>query len=199
MRVKESLCRATDSGHSGCCPVIPVIPGRGGSEPGQIRDNRHDPIDSGQWPANRDGEDDPPRRLPPLPAERQSRERSRRRRSKGDKSPGRSAVERQADLARTASEVVDIAAAAHAELSRDQAKSIGAIYARYSSRHQDSVADQVRALYEVAIRERIFVPLEFVFYDLGIRGCKRERVGLNRLMAVVECGKIGTRSRPGEQ
>ena len=45
---------------------------------------------------------------------------------------------------RTAREIDELAAKAHSKLPREAATAIGAIYARYSSRHQDSVADQVR-------------------------------------------------------
>ena len=84
-------------------------------------------------------------------------------------------------LERTRREVADIVAECHARLPRRDAVDIGAAYARYSSKYQDSIADQVRTILEDAVKRRVFVPLEFVFYDLGVRGFKNNREGLNRL------------------
>jgi hypothetical protein len=82
-------------------------------------------------------------------------------------------------------EIRELVAEFHARLPREQAPDIGAIYVRYSTRFQDSVADQVRALLEMALRERVFVPLEFVFFDLAVRGYKSQRDGLDGLRAVL--------------
>jgi site-specific DNA recombinase len=70
-------------------------------------------------------------------------------------------------------------------LSRDQAKAVGAIYARYSSRFQHSIGDQVRSLFEVAVKQSIFVPREYVFCDLAVRVYKDSRPGLNQLRAIL--------------
>lgn len=71
-------------------------------------------------------------------------------------------------------------------LPRDKARPIGAIYARYSSRQQDSVADQVRKCFEAAVQQGIFVPREFICFDLAVRGYKRKRAGLGQLQDLLE-------------
>ena len=52
---------------------------------------------------------------------------------------------------------------------------------RYSTRHQDSIADQVRVQLEDTSRRGIFVPRENFFFDLAIKGFKSQRDGLNGL------------------
>jgi site-specific DNA recombinase len=102
---------------------------------------------------------------------------SPRSRAAADRSRLREEYDRQIDR---------LAADFHLRLPRDQARSTGAIYARYSSRLQDSIADQVRTLFEFAIAERIFVPREFVFFDAAVRGAKSRRPGLDRLRPILE-------------
>jgi DNA invertase Pin-like site-specific DNA recombinase len=68
---------------------------------------------------------------------------------------------------------------------------VGSIYARYSSRYQDSIADQVRKCYAAAVKEGIFVPRDFVCYDLAVRGVKAQRAGLGRLRALLEGKAVG--------
>jgi DNA invertase Pin-like site-specific DNA recombinase len=82
---------------------------------------------------------------------------------------------------RTENEVRRLVADYHARLPRDQAVALGAAYARFSSRYQDSVVDQVRTILDDALRKRVFVPLEFIYFDLGVRGTKADRPGLNAL------------------
>ena len=57
---------------------------------------------------------------------------------------------------------------------------------RYSTRFQDSIADQVRTLFEFALADRIFVPRDFVFFDAAVRGAKAHRPGLDRLRPLLE-------------
>jgi site-specific DNA recombinase len=78
-----------------------------------------------------------------------------------------------------------LAAEFHARLPRQQARQIGAIYARYSSRYQDSIADQVRTLLEAAVAQRIFVPRDSICFDLATRGTKERRPGLDRLRSLL--------------
>lgn len=66
---------------------------------------------------------------------------------------------------------------------------IGCAYARYSSRHQQSIADQIRTIFEAALRLEIFIPLENIFFDLAVRGYKDQRTGLNALRAFLNSGK----------
>jgi site-specific DNA recombinase len=83
-----------------------------------------------------------------------------------------------------------IAAEFSARLPAQKAKSIGAVYARYSSRFQHSITDQVRALYEAALALGTFIPREHVFFDLATRGYKENRPGLNQLRARLARGGI---------
>jgi hypothetical protein len=46
----------------------------------------------------------------------------------------------------------------------------GVVYARYSTRFQDSIADQVRAILEHALSLGIYVPRTHIFFDLAVRG-----------------------------
>jgi DNA invertase Pin-like site-specific DNA recombinase len=94
-------------------------------------------------------------------------------------------AERAALAARTQAEIDALLAEFHARLPRAQAEAIGAIYARYSTRFQDSIADQVRTILEEAVRRRIFVPRENVFFDLAVRGAKEKRDGLGQLRALL--------------
>lgn len=89
--------------------------------------------------------------------------------------------ERRKLLEKTNAEIDAIAAEFHAKLPRSQAKAIGSIYARYSSRFQQSIGDQVRTLFELALQEGIFIPREHVYYDLATRGYQDRRPGLTAL------------------
>lgn len=105
----------------------------------------------------------------------------------------RDAVEmrRQALIAETRDEVGRIAAEYHARLPRARAAATGLIYARYSTRFQDSIADQVRACFEAAVAREIFVAVDHVFYDLAVRGSKAQRDGLGQAQAQVAAGGVG--------
>jgi DNA invertase Pin-like site-specific DNA recombinase len=113
---------------------------------------------------------------PPVPGRR--RRLSRRR---GPLSRTEVEAERQRDHEETRRAIDILVAEFHALLPREQAHVVGAIYARYSSRYQHSVADQVRGCLEAAVQQRIFVPAEHVFFDLAVRGAKQRRPDLNRL------------------
>ena len=82
---------------------------------------------------------------------------------------------------RVLAEVRELVAGYHARLPRDQAVAVGAAYARYSTRFQDSVLDQLSTIFEDAVHKKVFVPLKHVFFDLAVRGCKSDRAGLNGL------------------
>ncbi len=86
-------------------------------------------------------------------------------------------------IARTESEIDALLAEHHKRLPRNLAKAIGAAYARYSTRFQHSIADQLRSLLEAAERLGVFIPRELVFYDIGVRGFKNRRPGLDALRA----------------
>jgi site-specific DNA recombinase len=90
----------------------------------------------------------------------------------------------------TAAAADRIAAEAHAAMPRSKAESVGAIYVRFSTLFQDSAVDQIRELYDFALANKIFVPRENVFFDLGVRGYKNQRDGLDQLRAVLEAKKV---------
>jgi DNA invertase Pin-like site-specific DNA recombinase len=103
----------------------------------------------------------------------------------GPRSRAETEQERHQIEQETTQEVDRLVAEFHAQLPREQAKMVGAIYARYSTRFQHSIADQVRALFEAAVRENIFVPREHVCFDLAVRGFKERRPGLQKLNALL--------------
>lgn len=96
------------------------------------------------------------------------------------------ADERRAKWDRMWAEIQAIVAEFHALLLRERAECIGAAYARYSSRFQDSVADQIRAIFADAVRKQVFIPLDHVFFDLAVRGFKSDREGLNGLRGCLD-------------
>jgi len=112
-------------------------------------------------------------------------------RRRGPRSREEIEKERRELYERTCREVDLIVAEYHARLPRSAAKSIGAIYARYSTRFQDSVADQVRGILEDAVRLGIFIPREMIFFDLAVRGYKKHRVGLDQLREVLRKKQVG--------
>lgn len=106
-------------------------------------------------------------------------------RRKGPRSRAEVEAERKALWEKTQREIDGLVAEYHGLLPRDQAESIGAAYARYTSRYQDSIADQIRTLLKDAVQRRIFVPREYIFFDLAVRGFKNERHGLGQLRGLL--------------
>lgn len=168
-----------DNHQSGCelgpaspSPSVPVVPGRGGSTTGRNRDSSP-PSDSRPsrpfWAAVLG------LALAAVAAAHPS----------GSRATAHVADERQAQWDRTWEEIRHIVAEFHPLLPPDRAAAVGAAYARYSSRHQDSVADQVRAIYADAVRKGVFIPLDHVFLDLAVRGVKNDRPGLNALRTLL--------------
>jgi hypothetical protein len=100
------------------------------------------------------------------------------------RSPQSSEAERARLHEATVAATDRIAAEAHAKLPRSKASSIGAIYVRFSTLFQDSAIDQIRELFDYAVKNQVFVPREFVFFDLGVRGYKNQRAGLNQARAL---------------
>ncbi len=89
----------------------------------------------------------------------------------------------------TSQEVDKLVAEHHAAMPRKCAESIGAIYARFSTRFQDSIGDQVRTILEEATRLKIHVPRELVFFDLAVSGVKKNREGLENLESALKAKK----------
>ena len=89
---------------------------------------------------------------------------------------------------KTNQEIDQLVAEAHARLPRHLAKSIGAVYS-VSTWMQDSAEDQVRAILAFAVENGIFVPREHIYFDLGVRGHKNKRDGLDQLRAALRAKK----------
>jgi len=81
-------------------------------------------------------------------------------------------------------------AEAHGRLPRQLAQVVGAIYVRFSTWMQDSAEDQVRTMLEFAVANGIFVPREHVYFDLGVRGHKSKRDGLDQLREVLRAKRV---------
>lgn len=77
-------------------------------------------------------------------------------------------------------------------LPRSQARQTGAIYARYSTKFQSSIIDQVRALLEFAARDGVYIPLENICYDLAVSGRKKNRPGLQKVEQTLESKSVNT-------
>jgi len=86
---------------------------------------------------------------------------------------------------KTSRELDAIVAEYHARLPRKRATAVGAAYLRYSTRFQDSVADQLREILEHAVKLGIHVPRHLVFFDLAVRGYTNARQGLDGLRAAL--------------
>lgn len=123
---------------------------------------------------------------PPLLSNRHPAGSGRRRaHRKGRRDKSEIDQDRQRLWDRTVQEVEQLASEHHAAMPRNRAKSIGAVYARYSTRFQDSIGDQVRVILEEATKLQIHVPSELIFFDLAVRGMKKNRQGLGALEAAL--------------
>jgi len=100
------------------------------------------------------------------------------------------AAERQQLWDRTQAEIDELVNEYHKKLTKENAQSIGAIYARYSTQFQDSIADQVRSLLEAAIKKGVFVPREHIYVDLAVRGYRDNRPGLNALRDALAAKRV---------
>lgn len=89
--------------------------------------------------------------------------------------------DRQTRWERTCREVDEIYAEHEARFQRSANQTVGVVYARYSTRFQDSIGDQIRAILEHAFQLGIYVPREHIFFDLAIRGFKKQRGGLEQV------------------
>ena len=61
---------------------------------------------------------------------------------------------------------------------KSSTRKVGAIYARYSSRYQHSIEDQVRTCKDWAVKNGITVPDDLIFIDRAITGKSSKRQGL---------------------
>lgn len=97
--------------------------------------------------------------------------------------------EREERRRRTIAEIDAI----HAEYWREAAKHknwpIGTAYARFSTRFQESIGDQVRKILEFALEDQIRVPRHLIFFDLAVRGVKNRRAGLDEVRGTLRSRK----------
>ncbi|MFO0806431.1 MAG: recombinase family protein [Gemmataceae bacterium] len=156
-------------GQSGCTRSLPVVPGHGGAGPGQNRDKS-------EQSSVRTGAivlllgfacllmvGAGPVRLHASSAD----------------------DDREAKRKQAWKQIQTLVAEFHGRLPREHSVAIGAAYARYSSRLQDSVVDQIRTILEDAERKKIYIPLEHIFFDVAVRGAKAKREGLDQLRVVL--------------
>src|SRR5262249_29284755 len=106
-------------------------------------------------------------------------------RRKGPRARSEVEEERRQLYELTSREIDLVAAEFDEQIRKAEAATVGAIYARYSSRFQHSISDQVRTLYEAALKQGICVPREYVFFDMAVRGYKEQRPGLSGLRTVL--------------
>lgn len=138
---------------SGCARSYPVVAGCGGDQPGQILDNfaRDNPS---QEQRGR------PRSVlvvaPCLPRRRNCAQR------RGNRRRDEIETERHRQRASVEGEIDLVVAGMHELLPRNQASAIGIAYARYSTEFQHSIADQLRGIFEFAVKNGIFIPREHV-------------------------------------
>ncbi len=103
-----------------------------------------------------------------------------------DPTPDGDPVPTRAAAATDTDRLIDaLVAAAHRRTPQEECGQIGAIYARYSTKAQGSVADQVQSVLDAAAKLKIHVPREFVFYDEAVSGSRNRRPGLDRLRATL--------------
>jgi DNA invertase Pin-like site-specific DNA recombinase len=168
-----------DLRQSGRYGSLPVATGCGGGQPGQILDKFNSVEEDNDLP-------NIPRE-PCLPSwflrishrKVRFKRRVRRRQEEID-------AERKLMLANLVKEIDSIVKASHQALPRSKASATGIAYARYSTKFQHSIADQIRTIFEFAVKAGIFIPREYVYFDLATRGCKENRPGLGQVRGVLQ-------------
>jgi DNA invertase Pin-like site-specific DNA recombinase len=98
-------------------------------------------------------------------------------------------LSREEILIRTMREVDEVFEWYERQLSPGDAICRGCCYARYSTKYQDSIAAQIKKILEHAVRLKIYVPRELIFFDSAISGRKRRREGLDELEATLQAKK----------
>lgn len=63
---------------------------------------------------------------------------------------------------------------------------VATIYSRYSTKLQNSTADQVRECIVWAAKNGIYAPPEFICIDEGVKGSKVRRAGLERMKKILK-------------
>ena len=161
-------------GQSGYCRLHPIVIRYGGPEPGQNRDKFFQPL----FPPN-------PFLLGGIAPAILGLPGGQRRR-RGPRSRQEVEEQRQNLFNECCREIDAILKDHHAQMPPAQAKAIGTIYARFSTRFQHSIGDQVRTLCESAVKQAIHIPRDYVFFDMALQGYKDRRPGLNNLRELLD-------------
>ncbi len=104
----------------------------------------------------------------------------RQNRRRGRRSKADIERDRQARLERTMREIDEIYQEYLSQLGPGaQLGRKGVAYARFSTRFQDSIGDQIRTILGHALKIGVYVPRELIFFDLAVRGFKKNRTGLD--------------------
>ncbi|MEX2310439.1 MAG: recombinase family protein [Pirellulales bacterium] len=101
----------------------------------------------------------------------------------------RPSLSREEILLRTLQEVDQVFEWYQAQIDPHNAQCVGSCYARYSTKRQDSIGAQVRKILEHAIKLQIYVPREFIFFDIATSGRKGRREVLSQLEATLRSKK----------
>lgn len=101
------------------------------------------------------------------------------------------AVERKRKFARTSKEIDALYKKYLGALGRRR-KGHGTAYARYSTRFQDSIADQLKVILKYAAKKGIYIKREHIFFDLAVRGYKRSRSGLDQVQQLLKDKQVDT-------
>jgi hypothetical protein len=157
---------------------LPVVAGCGGGRPGQIL-AKLPQRNKQRYQGRRQV---PPFDFylvgPPLQRPRRSHRRGPRRGRELD-------AEREKLEADGNREIDELYAAMQDQLPRGKRSVFGIAYARYSTEFQHSVADQIRGIFDFAVKSRIFIPRGNIFFDLATRGCKERRAGLDQVRDIL--------------
>ncbi len=179
-------------GQSGWSPSWPIIPDRGVTRPGQNRDN-YSIANIITERTSCERLVGPTRLGIDLFIDRRSlnqphgQDRRKRPRSKDEIDKANKELYRK-----TCAEIDEIHRQYIAKLPANRPAAKAVVYARYSTRFQDSIADQVRSLLDHALRLDIFVPRGLIFFDLAVRGIKKSRAGLGQVEPALRAKKATT-------
>ncbi len=159
---------------------LPVVPGYGVRQPGQILDKNGGVIRGRSGPITPRGGDEFYQEFVLMFSASRLRHPSRQEARRRPRSKTDTERERNERRRRTIDEIDQLYDEYLAALGPGpKPVTKGAVYARFSTRFQDSIADQVRTILSHAKKENIFVPRQLIFFDLAIRGFKKNRVGLD--------------------
>jgi site-specific DNA recombinase len=75
-------------------------------------------------------------------------------------------------------------------IAESRSNELGAVYARYSTRFQNSLGDQVREVLKWASDHGICVPRVHIYYDRAVSGKKSSRLGLEALKATLSARQV---------